>query len=235
MRVAGEPAFVLHSRPYRETSLLLEVLTREHGRVGIVARGARAARSRWRNLLQPFRPLLIGWSQRGELGTLSAAEEVASLPPLSGEALMCGLYANELLVRFLHRSDPHPEIFNHYRELLSSLSAGDATQPLLRLFERDLLQSVGLGLQLEFEHGGQREIEEAGWYEYQPESGPVRRDPSRHPDARLVSGRSLVALRTGQIDQCDLRELKLLMRRLIRYHLGDKPLASHELFRQART
>lgn len=231
MRVTQEPGFVLHARPFRETSLLLEVLSREHGRVGLVARGARAAKSRWRNLLQPFRPLLLGWSQRGELGTLSGAEEVASIPPLRGEALLCGLYANELLVRFLQRSDPHPQVFGHYRVLVSSLAGGPATQPLLRLFERDLLQEVGLGLQLEHEHGGRAALEEGAWYEYLPESGPVRREVAGRPDTPLVSGQALIALRTGQIAPNQQHELKLLMRRLIRYHLGDKPLASHDLFR----
>jgi DNA repair protein RecO (recombination protein O) len=231
MRVLQEPAFVLHARPFRETSLLLEVLSRTHGRIGLVARGARSARSRWRHRLQPFRPLLVGWMQRGELGTLTDAEEVATLPPLRGEALMCGLYANELLVRFLHRSDPHPEVFTHYRTLIASLASEQATQPLLRLFERDLLQDIGLGLQLETEHGGHSEVKEDSWYEYIPESGPVSRAEGTRNDTPLVSGAALIALRTGQITAEQQRELKLLMRRVIRYHLGDKPLASHELFR----
>lgn len=231
MRASQEPGFVLHARAFRETSLLLEVLTRDHGRVGLVARGARSERSRWRNLLQPFRPLLLGWSQRGELGTLTGAEEVASLPPLRGECLLCGLYANELLVRFLHRSDPHPEVFGQYRDLVAALAGGQSTQPVLRLFERDLLQAVGLGLQLEREHGGRRAVERGAWYEYLPESGPVRRDRDRADAGELVSGEALIALRTGQMEASQMRELKLLMRRLIRYHLGDKPLASHELFR----
>jgi DNA repair protein RecO (recombination protein O) len=231
MRVLQEPGFVLHTRAFRESSLLLEVLSRNHGRVGLVAKGAKSARSRWRNMLQPFRPLLVGWNQKGELGTLTGAEEVASLPPLQGESLMCGLYANELLIRFLHRSDPHPEVFGHYRVLISSLAAGEQTQPMLRVFERDLLQSVGLGLQLEWEQGGQKELAEDAWYEYIPESGPIRRNPGKDTDTTLISGKALVALRTGQIGANQQRELKLLMRRLIRYHLGDKPLASHELFR----
>lgn len=231
MRVYQEPGFVLHARPFRETSLLLEVLSRDHGRVGLVARGARSARSRWRGRLQPFRPLFLAWNQRGELGTLTDAEEVATLPSLRGQALLCGLYANELLIRFLHRSDPHPEVFQRYRELIGSLASESPTQPLLRVFERDLLQAVGLGLQLELEHGTQDELEASQWYEYLPESGPSRREWKEGHDSRLVSGAALIALRTGQIDESQLRELKLLMRRLIRYHLGDKPLASHDLFR----
>ena len=231
MRVLEEPSFVLHTRHFRETSLLLELLSRDYGRVGLVARGARTARSRWRNVLQPFRPLLTGWNQKGELGTLTGAEEVATLPPLGGKALICGLYANELLMRFLHRSDPHPEVFDYYRNLISSLSSGAATQPLLRLFERDLLQAVGLGLQLEHEQGEHRDLQMGQWYEYVPESGPIRRNADERPDTPLISGEALIALKTGQIEPEQQRELKMLMRRLIRYHLGDKPLASHELFR----
>lgn len=229
-RVVQEPGFILHTRSFRETSLLLEVLSRDYGRVGLVARGARSGKSRWKNMLQPFRPLLVAWNQRGELGTLTGAEEVATLPPLAGEALICGLYANELLVRFLHRSDPHPNVFTYYRNLLSELSSGQDIQPGLRIFERDLLQSVGLGLQLEHEHGGHIEVADDAWYEYHPESGPIPRDRDHQAESLLVSGQALNELRTGQISGERQRELKLLMRRLIRYHLGDKPLASHEMF-----
>jgi len=207
------------------------MLSREHGRVGLVARGAKSARSRWRHVLQPFRPLLVGWNQRGELGTLTGAEEAATIPPLRGESLMCGLYANELLVRFLHRSDPHPEVFDLYRNLVTALASEEQIQPVLRVFERDLLQSVGLGLQLEWEQGGRRPIDETAWYEYLPDGGPIRRNEEDRSRTRLISGKALLALGTGQIGEDQQRELKMLMRRLIRYHLGDKPLASHELFR----
>ena len=153
MRISLDPAYVLHGRPYRESSLLLEAMSREHGRVGLVARGARGAKSRWKNILQPFRPLLLSWTQRGELGTLTGADQVASPPPLTGEMLFCGLYANELMIRFLQRSDPHPGLFDHYQRLLAQLTAGEGMQQLLRIFEKDLLESAGFGMQLEFEHG----------------------------------------------------------------------------------
>ena len=120
---------------------------------GLVARGARGARSRWRNALQPFRPLLLSWSQRGEMGTLNGADQVASPPPLAGEPLFCGIYANELMMRFLQRSDPHPVLFDRYRDLLGFLAAGESPQGPLRLFEKQLLESAGFGLQLAFEHG----------------------------------------------------------------------------------
>jgi len=227
MRVSLEPGYILHSRPYRESSLLLEALSREHGRAGLIARGARGARSKWKNMLQPFRPLLLSWNQRGELGTLVAADQVASLPALTGEALFCGLYANELIMRFLQRSDPHAGLFDHYSDLLAELASGDPPQPLLRLYELRLLQAAGFGLQLDHEHGSSNGIAAEAWYEYVPESGPQRR---RDQSAEWVSGAALLALKSGRIDDRYLPELKMLMRRLIRFYLGDKPLKSQSLF-----
>jgi DNA repair protein RecO (recombination protein O) len=229
VRYELEPSYILHARPYRESSLILEALTREQGRTGLVARGARGARSRWRNALQPFRPLLLSWNQRGEMGTLTGADQVASPPPLTGEPLFCGIYANELMMRFLQRSDPHPVLFDRYRDLLGLLAAGESPQGPLRLFEKQLLESAGFGLQLAFEHGSERPIEADGWYQYVPESGPVRREPGRDDDA-LVSGKALLALQSGEIDAGAQRELKRMMRRLIAHYLGDRPLKSQSLY-----
>lgn len=225
-----EPAYVLHSRHYRESSLILEVLSREHGRQALVARGARGSRSRWKNMLQPFRPLLLSWTQRGEMGTLTAADQVASPPPLAAEPLFCGIYANELVMRFLQRADPHPGLFGHYRELLASLAAGGPPQPPLRLFEKQLLESAGFGLMLDRERGTGAPISEEGLYRYVPESGPLREG---HPDANreeLVSGSALLALQSGEIEPGHLPELKRLMRRVIQHYLGDRPLKSQSLF-----
>jgi len=230
MRISLEPAYILHSRPYRESSLLLEALSRDYGRVGLVARGARAAKSRWKNMLQPFRPLLLSWTQKGELGTLTGAEQVASPPALTGETLFCGLYANELMTRFLQRSDPHPAMFDHYQALLSQLAAGCDPQPLLRVFEKRLLESCGFGLQLEYEHGTEYPISADAWYLYMPESGPIRQQRERGSDENLILGSTLLALKSEQIEQHQLKELKQLMRRLIRNHLGDRPIASQALF-----
>lgn len=232
MRATLEPSFVLHSRPWSESSALLEVFARNHGRIGLVARGARGARSRWKNLLQPFRPLLLSWSQRGELGTLTDADQIASLPALAGEPLFCGMYANELLMRFMQRSDPHPGLFDHYRNMLGQLAAGAAPQPILRQFEFQLLAASGFGLQLDHEHGSDRPIRPEGWYLYEPVAGAVPRDPGAEPDSQLVSGEALLALKSGELEERHLRELKALMRKLIRYHLGDRPIRSQQLFSQ---
>jgi DNA repair protein RecO (recombination protein O) len=228
-RVQQQPAYVLHARPYRETSLLLEALSRDHGRVALVARGARGQKSRLRSQLQPFRPLLLSWSGRGELGTLTSAEQVAAPPELQGEALYCGLYLNELLVRLLHRGDPHAEVFEGYRQVLAQLSAGVGLQPVLRVFEKNLLEAVGYGLMLEHEYGSDRPLQSDALYHYRPGQGPVRlgRDA---PSGQATSGRALLALRSERLTSVDLPELRRLMRRLIGYHLGGKPLSSQALF-----
>lgn len=229
-RVTLDPSYILHSRPYRETSLILEAFSRQYGRAGLVARGARGARSRWKNILQPFRPLLLSWNQRGEMGTLTAADQVASPPAMAGEPLFCGIYANELLTRFLQRADPHPGLFDHYRALVAELSTGHPPQPVLRLFEYRLLEAAGFGIPLGQERDGGQPIRPDAWYQFVPEAGPVERQKGAGQEPELVSGAALLALKSGNIQSHHLRELKFLMRRLIRYHLGDKPLKSQSLF-----
>jgi DNA repair protein RecO (recombination protein O) len=229
-RVTLEPSYILHGRPYGETSALLEIFARTQGRLGLVARGARASRSRWKGILQPFRPLLLSWSLGGELGTLTGAEQIAAPPALAGDPLFCGLYANELLMRFVHRSDPHPGLFEHYGDLLNGLAAAQPPQPLLRIFEYHLLNAAGFGLQLDHEASSGSEIRADAWYLYVPESGPVRREPLPGGPEELVSGAALLALKSGHPEAEHLQALKSLMRTVIRHHLGDRPIRSQQLF-----
>ncbi|MFT5139537.1 MAG: DNA repair protein RecO (recombination protein O) [Lysobacterales bacterium] len=233
-RIQQQPAYVLHPRAYRETSLILEVLTRDHGRAAMVARGAKGPKSKWRNLLQPFRPLLIDWISRSDLGTLTSADQVAAPPALHGDALFCGMYVNELLMRLLHRGDPHPEVFERYRQVLAALSSGEAPQPLLRLFEKHLLESIGYGLILDHEQDSETPLSADHLYDYRPDKGPLRVNNDATSKGILVSGRALLALKAEQLDEEVLPDLRSLMRRVIRYHLGDKPLASQALFSSAK-
>ena len=226
-RIQLEPAYILHSRSFRETSLIVEALTREHGRIAAVARGAKSPRSRWRNVLQPFRPLLLSWNQKSDLGTLTAVDQVASPPALQGQALYCGLYLNELLMRLLHRGDPHSEVFERYRQVLSELASEASPQPLLRIFEKHLLEATGYAMLLDREHQSGAEIQPQCWYDYRPQSGPVR---SVGPGKGMVSGAALLALHAENLESGILPELRMLMRTVIGYHLGDKPLASLKLF-----
>ncbi len=226
-RIQLEPAYVLHSRSFRETSLIVEAFTREYGRVAVVARGAKSPRSRWRNVLQPFRPLLLGWNQKSELGTLTAADQVASPPALQGQSLYCGLYLNELLMRLLHRGDPHAEVFERYRQVLSDLASEASPQPLLRVFEKHLLESIGYAMLLDRDYGNGADIQPQNWYDYKPDRGPVL---ASGPGKNRVSGAALLALHEESLQPENLPELKMLMRSVIGYHLGGKPLASLSLF-----
>jgi len=227
IRIQLQPAYVLHSRSFRETSLIVEAFTREHGRVAVVARGAKSPRSRWRNVLQPFRPLLLGWNQKSDLGTLTAVDQVASPPALQGQALYCGIYLNELLMRLLHRGDPHPEVFERYRHVLSGLASEAPPQTLLRLFEKHLLEAIGYAMLLDREYASGVEIQPKKWYDYQPQRGPVA---VAGPAKGRVSGAALLALHGESLQAEHLPELRVLMRRVIGYHLGDRPLASLSLF-----
>ena len=147
MRIEDQPAFILHARAWRETSLLIEAFTRDHGRVGLVARGVRSAKSRFaRATLQPLQPLLIGWSARGELGTLTSVEQTGSPWRLSGDALFAGMYINELVLRVSSRNDPHRDAFGAYTECLGRLAENDDIAWTLRRFERDLLADLGYAL-----------------------------------------------------------------------------------------
>ena len=226
-RILLQPAYVLHSRSFRETSLIVEAFTREHGRVAVVARGAKSARSRWRNILQPFRPLLISWNQKSDLGTLTAADQVASPPALQGQSLYCGLYLNELLMRLLHRGDPHAEVFERYRHALSELATEASPQPLLRVFEKHLLEAIGYAMLLDREYQGGEDILPQHWYDYKPDRGPIL---SSGPGKGRISGVALLALHVENLPEESLPELRMLMRSVIGYHLGDKPLASLSLF-----
>ena len=226
-RIQLEPAYVLHSRAFRETSLIVEAFTREHGRVAVVARGAKSLRSRWRNVLQPFRPLLLSWTQKSDLGTLTAADQVASPPALQGQSLYCGLYLNELLMRLLHRGDTHSEVFERYRQVLSELSSEVAPQPVLRVFEKHLLEAIGYAMLLDKEVGTGADINPQCWYDYQADRGPTRVSGA---GKNRVSGSALLALHTENLQPENLPELRMLMRNVIGYHLGGKPLASLSLF-----
>jgi DNA repair protein RecO (recombination protein O) len=233
VRVAQASGFVLHQRDYSESSLLLEAYTRAHGRVGLIAKGARRPSSRLRGVLKPFQGLLLSFSGRGDLMLLTAAEPDGIAPPLSGEALYCGFYLNELLMRLLHRHDPHESLYDRYRIALASLASGGSSESILRVFEKHLLGEIGYGLVLQRDTQ-QDALDPDGYYDYVADRGPV---PIRHPELRgrlegvRVSGATLIALADERLEGTTvLREAKMLMRELLAVRLGDRPLHSRRLF-----
>ncbi len=223
MRIEGQPAFILHSRAYRETSLLLDCFTRDHGRVGLVARGVRRERARIpRALLQPLTPIQLGWNGRGELATLINIEAVAAGFDLQGDALLCALYLNELVLRLVPRADPHPALFAAYLETLARLARDEAQAWTLRRFERDLLAQLGYGLVLDARADGEP-IDPQAMYAYRVEHGVVPWRDMR--DGTRVQGSVLLALAQDRMPASgDLPALKRLMRAAIAQHLGGAEL-----------
>ncbi|MGN2244564.1 DNA repair protein RecO [Frateuria sp. GZRR33] len=219
MLLDQQPAYVLHARPYRETSLLLECLTRDHGRLGVVARGVRRERARvQRAQLEPFQPLALDLLLRGELATLRAAEPTGAPLRLTGDAGLAGLYLNELVVRLTGRQDPLPELFEAYARTLPRLAGPGMLAWQLRRFERDLLTAIGYALQLDSEADSGEPVVPEGWYRYQVEHGPVT-CPAGAP--RGIRGADLLALAMDQCpDAAGLAALRRLMREVIRFHLG---------------
>lgn len=233
MRMSQQAGFVLHQRQYRESSLIVDILSREQGRLSLVARGARRwQKRRNRPYLRQFQEFLFDWTGRGEMGTLVQAEEHPPIRQLTGQALYCGFYVNELLLRLLHRHDPHEVLYDRYGDCLARLASSDSLERELRLFERDLLLELGYGLLLDHTASGER-IEADRQYRYFPLQGPeaCTAESARSGDI-LVSGKSLLAYAGDRLDEPDvLLELKGLMRRVLDHHLGHKPLTSRHMFR----
>jgi len=233
MRIALQPAFVLHHRAYRETSILLDLFTEEYGRVAVIARGVRQNRSRLRSLLQPFVPLLVSWQGNSELMTMLTAESNGYSRQLRGECLFSGLYLNELLMRVLHKQDPHPELYTIYQDTLLELQNAQLLHKTLRLFEKRLLETLGYGLQLKHDAAKNQDFIAGKYYRFHLEHGfEVCEEAQTAPgQGSIFSGKSLLALATEQLDDAAcLYDAKRLMRLALAPLLGERQLRSRQLF-----
>lgn len=227
-KVDGQPAFVLHAYPFRETSLIVEVFSRDYGRVALLARGARRPRSVLRGLLLGFQPLELAWAGKGEVQTLMKAEWQGGQPLLSGKALFCGYYLNELLMHLLPREDAHERLFSIYAATLRRFADG-MHESDLRRFERALLQELGYGLSLDTDAMGMP-LDPLGHYAYEIERGLVRL-PRPGNSALAVSGKTLIDLAAEDFaDTRSLAEAKQLMRALIAHYTGGKSLETRKIF-----
>jgi len=225
-QVLLERGFVLHQRPYLDSSQLLECMTVGHGRVGLVARGSRRAQNRQRALLQPFVPLRVSWVRRGELGRLTHVEPDGQSLALEGQRLLAGFYANELLLRLLARGDANGEVFSCYSRCLVQLAEVASLPRTLRVFELTLLRALGYGLELDGESATGKPLHEGSRYVYELEQG-FRLATAADSDADAYSGRELIALRSLALEDDDsLRAAQRLLGRVLRAHLGDRPLQS---------
>jgi DNA repair protein RecO (recombination protein O) len=231
-RQDGQPAFVLHSYPFKETSLVVELFTRDFGRVGVVARGARRPKSALRGVLLAFQPLLVSWSGKGELHTLMRAEWHGGYHPLKGLSLICGFYMNELMLKLLARSDAHERLFEHYAATLLDLAPGADHARVLRAFEKSLLSELGYAVTLDRDVESGQPIAAEERYTYLLERGPVRveRDAARNGVELL--GQTLLDMQSNDYSSATtLQQSKALMRTLINHHLGDQELHTRQLLR----
>ncbi|MET0963883.1 MAG: DNA repair protein RecO [Noviherbaspirillum sp.] len=227
-RVANQPAFVLHSYPYKETSLIVDVFTRDHGRVALVAKGAKRPHSKLRGVLQTFQPLAVGWSGKSEVRTLTSAEWLGGMLPLEKAALLCGFYLNELLVKLLARDDPHPALFDHYVAALNSLAHQEAAPIVLRRFELALLKETGVAGDIAVDARSREPVSPEAWYVVDPERGPR---PATIADTwPRVSGKTLQDMQRGDYaDAVTQSQSKFLMRFLLAHHLGGAPLNTRQI------
>lgn len=226
---------MLHSYPYRETSLVIEAFTRNAGRVALVARGARRPRSVLRGVLLAFQPLRLSWAGRSELRTLYKAEWQGGLPQLKGSALLCGFYLNELMVKLLAREDPHEDLFETYDQTLRALAAGAEHAAVLRRFEKRFLQELGYALTLDHDVASGDAINPGNAYHYLIDRGPVRTSADGGGDAQKqleLSGQTLLDVaRDDYSNPVTMQQSKALMRTLLNHYLGNQTLGTRQLLK----
>jgi DNA repair protein RecO (recombination protein O) len=229
-RVSLQPAFVLHARPFRDTSLLVDLLTRDYGRVGAIARGARAQQSRYRGYLRPFVPIVVTWSGKSELVSLNKVEADGAPMLLEGRSLLAGMYLNELLVRLLHQHDPHPEIFENYQTTLNALNTSIEIEPILRRFEKEFLVALGFGFSWEQATDTLAPILSTQWYAFEPDLG-FSENLQRFNNQPVFNGAHLMAIAQNEFENTEvLRTAKQIMRMAMQVRLGNRIIKSRELF-----
>jgi DNA repair protein RecO (recombination protein O) len=230
-RADHEPGYVLHTYPYKETSLIVELFTRRFGRVALLARGARRPRSAMRGVLLSFHPLRVSWSGSAELGNLISAEWAGALQPLAGQGLMCGFYVNELVMRLLPREDPHEELFERYTQALRGLASGEPPAAVLRSFEKRLLAELGYAPLLD-KDAASHAIDPDALYVYEPERGPLPASGPRS-GALMVRGKTLLDVAADDYSSAQTRdEARSLMRALIAERLHGQVLHTRSVLRE---
>jgi DNA repair protein RecO (recombination protein O) len=202
-RISLAPAYILHHRPYRDTSRILEVITRDHGRLTLFARGVRGPKAKLASILQPFQLLLLSWSGRGEAGQLTGAESADHDPSMPASSLMASFYLNELLIKLTTRHDPLPSLFDDYHATVEGLRHGMLLEPSLRIFEKRLLDTLGYGLDLATQAQTGKPVEPGEYYHFRPAQGLF---PTVAEAQGALSGQSLISLANEEL--ASTRELE---------------------------
>ena len=232
-RAHHQEAYILHTRPYSESSLLIDAFSRRYGRIGLLAKGARRIKSKVRGLIRPFQPLLLSWSGKGELQTLTAAESNTQITGMNRHSWLCACYMNELLIRFMHRHDPHEVLFDQYEVALNLLKTTRRRQIVLRIFEKHLLSESGYGLLLTHEVDSELPVQENSVYHYYPDRGPILAGTNQSDSVWCVDGSTLIALQTEKFTTSQqVEQSKRLLRSLLNHCMQSKSLKSREVFQQ---
>jgi DNA repair protein RecO (recombination protein O) len=226
-RVQQQPGYILHRRPFRDTSQILDIVTRDHGKIAVVARGSRGSKSRLAGILRPFLPLRVSWVAKSDLGTLTGAEAAGPPAGMIGDAMFSAYYVNELLLHFLHRYDPQSEIYALYEEVIKALLITDNVAAALRSFELEFLSLLGYAVNLDHEFGSRDPLLDDQDYEYRMEQGPVSIGRS---GALVFKGTVYKDIAEQRFDKPDvLRAANRLLREIIAFHLGGKELKSRKV------
>ena len=232
LRFNHEPGYVLHTRPYKESSLLIDVFTRHHGRFMLLAKGARRVKRSQRGIVMPFKPLLFSWSGRGQLPVMTAVEATAHIAEFNLQTIQSGCYINELVLKMLHRYDEHAVLFDHYDVAIHDLASGIEQSSVLRIFEKQLLKEAGFGLILDHDSDTGAAIESEASYCYLPEQGPIR-ETAQISAGLNIDGKTLLALEDEQFPTDRVRtQARQLTRALIARQLDGKPLRSRNVLQQ---
>ena len=227
-RVLAQPAFILHSYPYKETSLIIDVFSRQFGRIALVAKGAKRPHSQLRGALQTFQPLTLSWSGKSDLQVLTAAEWVGGMPPLEKNALLCGFYLNEIIVKLLQRDDPQPLLFDEYVSTLNQLAHIEPVPVLLRKFELNLLKMAGVVNDLSYCTQQRCRVVPEALYVVDPEAGT--RPATDSENGIKVNGKTLIDMQMANYtDATTQTQSKLLMRALLSHHLHGNPIHTRQI------
>jgi len=225
-----QPAFVLHQRPYRNTSVIVDIFSKDHGRIALIAKGVKQKKSALKSILQYFQPLNLSWMRRSDLGILTSAEFLHPMNSLQHENIYFGLYLNELLLRLLQPDEPMPDLFSAYADSLQHFDNASSNQIVLRLFEKQLLQSLGYEIPIEFDANSGDKIDCSKFYEFIPQHGFIQstKDSTRGP---VFTGEHLIALAENRLDDPEVQKMThRLMHINLKLLLGDEPMKSRALF-----
>ena len=228
LKVLGQPGFVLHSYPYKETSLIIDVFSRQYGRIALVAKGAKRPHSQLRGVLQTFQPLTLSWSGKSELQVVTAAEWVGGMLPLEKNGLICGFYLNEIIVKLLHRDDPQPLLFDAYVSTINQLAHNQPAQIVLRQFELSLLESAGVVGDLSYCGPQRQRVVADQHYVVDPLAGVMPAYLQDH--FPIVLGKTLLDMQAGDYSSSiTQQQSKLVMRTLLAHHLHGAPLHTRQI------